>query len=80
MAESNTPSAESLKTLYFNLMSKERFRYSMRDAFQYVSKCLCWKDRDLLRSDKKLRKHLFHSKGEDRITQDLDIVRLLKVG
>jgi len=69
---------ETLETLFKRIVNRELFTYSYKEPLEYVMRCICWRSNKSLAKDKRLSKHLYHTKGSEKLTRDLDVTKLLK--
>ncbi len=61
------------------MVTRKRFVYTLKNIFEYMFRCLCY--RDLYKMRKKghnVNKHIYINKAEDMLTNELDIMTLLK--
>lgn len=57
-----------------NLINRQRFEYTVKDIFNYVTKCI------RCRKGEEIKRHEMYSKCEEMIDNELDVLKLLKLG
>ena len=57
-----------------NLINRQRFVYTVKDIFNYVTKWIRCRKGD------EIKKHEMYSKCEEKIDNELDVLKLLKLG
>ncbi|CDW73064.1 UNKNOWN [Stylonychia lemnae] len=69
---------DDINSLLMSFVSRMSFNYQMRDILQYLGKCLCLRDLSKKRQKRYYKKHYLFNKGEEKLSQELDIIQLLK--
>ncbi|CDW83128.1 UNKNOWN [Stylonychia lemnae] len=67
-----------VNNLLISFISRMRFNYDIKSIIQYLSKCLCLKNLERKRNKRYYKKHYLYQKGEKKLSQELDIISLLK--
>ena len=57
-----------------NMINRQRFVYTVKDIFNYVTKFIRCRKGD------EMKKHEMYSKCEEKIDNELDVLKLLKLG
>jgi hypothetical protein len=57
-----------------NLTNRQRFEYTLKDIFNYVTKFIRCRKGD------EIKRHEMYSKCEEKIDNELDVLKLLKLG
>ncbi|TNV74197.1 hypothetical protein FGO68_gene741 [Halteria grandinella] len=64
--------------LEFLIVKRARFIYGYRHIFQYLTKCLCLRDKAKMRKDYSVKSHYLYEKGNEKLKRELDVVNLMK--
>jgi hypothetical protein len=67
-----------IHSLFFAFLNRQRFVYSLRDIFEYVLRCLCMRDTGDLRQRSAVKRHFLFEKAEEKFSQELDVVRIIR--
>ena len=65
-------------SLFFAFLNRARLNYTVYDIFIYVIKCLCLRGTDDNRRDRSVKKHFLMEKAEEKLMNELDVVRIVK--
>jgi len=60
--------------LYQRIMNKEDFRYGLKSVVEHVFRCVGFRKKQSLRHHKKLRRHFYFAKGEEKLNNELDVI------
>jgi hypothetical protein len=67
-----------IHSLFFAFLNRQRFAYSLKDIFEYMLKCLCVRDTGELRQRAAVKRHFLFEKPEEKFSQELDVVRIIR--
>jgi hypothetical protein len=76
--EKTTMEPADIYSLFFAFLNRSRFEYTVRDTFVYLFKCLCIRDTGENRRNKHIKRHFLFEKAEEKFSQELDVVRIVK--
>ena len=71
---------QDIRSLFFAFLNRARFKYTLGNIFEYMIRCLCFRDIDD-KEDRQLqhnKKHFLFKKAEEKFMQELDVVRIVK--
>jgi hypothetical protein len=74
LKEKDTLDDTDIHWVLLNVINRQRFVYTVRDIFNYVTKCI------RCRKGAEIKKHELYSKCEEKIDNELDVLKLLKLG
>jgi hypothetical protein len=61
------------------MVTRKRFVYTLKNIFEYMLRCLCYRDLYKMRKNgHTVKKHIYINKAEDMLTNELDVMTLLK--
>eukprot|EP00347_Sterkiella_histriomuscorum_P019663 403340763 len=69
---------EDVDNLLVSFLSRMRFNYTLKLIFQYITRCMCFRDLSKHRNKKFYKKHYLYQKGEEKMNQELDVIQLVK--
>ena len=70
---------KNVESIITAMVTRKRFVYTLKNIFEYMLKCLCFRDLYKMRKKgQKVNKHIYINKAEDMLTNELDIRTLLK--
>ena len=65
-------------SILLTLINRQRFKYTMTDMFEYISRLLCLRKLRQLRHEPSYKRHFIYEKCEHHMNHELDIVSILK--
>jgi hypothetical protein len=74
LKEKDTLDDTDVHWVLLNLINRQRFVYTVKDIFNYVTKCIRCRKGD------EIKRHEMYSKCEEKIDNELDVLKLLKLG
>ena len=60
------------------MIHRKRFKYTLIDVFNYISRCIYCRDLKANRHKKKFKNHFLYEKCEEALKTELDVVSLLR--
>eukprot|EP00347_Sterkiella_histriomuscorum_P017701 403348330 len=69
---------EDVDNLLLSFLSRMRFNYTLKLIFDYVTRCMCFRNLSRQRNKQYYKKHYLYQKGEDKMNQELDVIQLVK--
>ena len=71
-----------INTVLISIINRKRFKYTFRDIINYIFRCICFRSKQRLRSnmrqDQSFKKQYIFQKGTKKLSQELDVLNLLK--
>jgi hypothetical protein len=55
-----------IKSLFFAFLNRARFKYTFGHIFDYIFKCLCFRDLGDLRRERNYKEHFLFEKAEEK--------------
>ncbi len=74
LKQKNSLNDTDVHWVLLNLINRQRFVYTVKDIFNYVTKWIRCK------KGEEIKKHEMYSKCEEKIDNELDVLKLLKLG
>jgi len=74
LKQKGTLDATDVHWVLLNMINRQRFVYTVKDIFNYVTKFIRCRKGD------EMKKHDMYSKCEEKIDNELDVLKLLKLG
>ncbi len=72
-------SSKNVGQIMTAMVTRKRFVYTVRNIIEYSLKCLCYRDLYKMRKHgHEVSKHIHITKAESMLTNELDIMTLLK--
>jgi hypothetical protein len=69
---------DDIHSLFFAFLNRARFKYTVKNIIEYISRCLCIRDVGDRRRDSSFKRHFLFEKAEEKFMQELDVVRIVK--
>jgi hypothetical protein len=66
------------KILAFLVAKRARFIYGYRHLLDYMSRCVCFRNKAKMRKEESVKRHYLYEKGNEKLKRELDIVNLIK--
>jgi len=64
--------------VFKRIMNKDYFKYNFKSVIEHILKCVGYRNLDTLKRHRRLKRHFYHAKGEEKLNQQLDVIRMMK--
>jgi hypothetical protein len=69
---------DDIQSLFFAFLNRARFKYTIGNIVEYLTRCLCIRDLGDNRRNRSFKRHFLFEKAEEKFMQELDVVRIVK--
>lgn len=69
---------EDINNVLLTMINRKRFKYTVVHIIEYLCKCLCCRNFDERKNREAYKLHYFFDKCEELLTEELDVVSLMK--
>jgi hypothetical protein len=69
---------EDVNSLLVAFIQRQRFSYNMKMVFEYILRCLCFKNISKKRFHPEHKKHYMFFKAKNKLEEELDVIHVIK--